>query len=191
MNEKRVKNEEKVPRSFMIEVLDKLNNKTTEDGISVYELAKFLHRNTDDDDENFFSQAIQREKGCDKVYFLDYVEAWNDKYLDIIGEVRLPCKNTTNNSKQIHEHETFTSCCNMFQVIQKQKLSTILKVMKYSIQPVVFHEPLEDFLESYDNLDFLPLNNWTKYSQGKRHYLTDINLNPIVLSCNYAKREKM
>ena len=78
----------------------------------------------------------------------------------------------------------------MLEVIENQKLSTILKVMKYSIQPAVVHESLEDFLESFDNLDFLSFNNWTRYSRTKRFHLTEVNLNPMVYSCNYAQREK-
>ena len=37
----------------------------------------------------------------------------------------------------------------------------VMKIMKYAIQPAVFYEPLENFLESYDYLDFLPFNNLT------------------------------
>ena len=58
--------------------------------------------------------------------------------------------------------ENFSTCCQMSKLLQGQ-LPTILKVMKYSIQPTVFYEPLKNFLKSFDSLDFLPFNNLSKF----------------------------
>ena len=60
-----------------------------------------------------------------------------------------------------------------------------MKVMKYSMQPVVVEEPLEDFLEVFDNLDFLGgFSNLTKSGQT----LTKENWNPRVFACQYARQ---
>ena len=187
LNEKKVLKSEIVAKDVVNDVLDKLNNSTANSGLSVNELVKFLHRNPDDDDSNYFLQSKQRQRKCMKPNFSTYVEAWNN-YTDFSSTRLLPCKNTSSNSNQ--EQNTYSTCCKMLKVIRNQKLSTILKVMKYSIQPVVIHEPLEDFLESFDNLDFLPFNNWTRYPRTKRFHLTEVNLNPMVYSCNYAERAK-
>ena len=57
--------------------------------------------------------------------------------------------------------------------------------MKYSIQPVLFKEPLQDFLEVFDNLDFLGYNNFTKFDNFRRN-LMEVNLNPRIYMCQFA-----
>ena len=62
-----------------------------------------------------------------------------------------------------------------------------MKVMKYSMQPALFEEPLEDFLEAFDNLDFLGgFSNLTKSGQE----LMRDNFNPRVFACQYAREPK-
>ena len=72
----------------------------------------------------------------------------------------------------------------MSKLLMQGQLSTILKLMKYSIQPAVFYEPLEKFLKSFDNLEFLSFNNLTKHEKDRR--LMEYNPNPRVLMCQYA-----
>ena len=59
--------------------------------------------------------------------------------------------------------------------------------MKYSIQPPVFYEPLEDFLKSYDNLDFLPFNNLSKFDSREQRNLMEYNQNPRIFMCQYQE----
>ena len=71
--------------------------------------------------------------------------------------------------------------------------------MKYSIQPVSFKEPLKDFLDVFGNLDFLGFNNLTKFGYKNQNYgygiinynyreaFMDLNWNPRVINCQYAK----
>ena len=73
--------------------------------------------------------------------------------------------------------------------VLKNKLPVILKVMKYSIQPVLFKEPLKDFLEVFDNLDFLGYNNFTKFDNFRRN-LMEVNLNPRIYMCQFAGQPK-
>ena len=63
--------------------------------------------------------------------------------------------------------------------------------MKYSIQPVSFKEPLNDFLDVFGNLEFLGFNNLTRfdnkdYNNYKKVFM-DSNWNPRVIKCQYAK----
>ena len=59
-----------------------------------------------------------------------------------------------------------------------------MKVMKYSMQPTLFQESLEDFLEVFDNLDFLGgFSNLTKSGQ----FLIKENYNPRLFMCQYAR----
>ena len=71
--------------------------------------------------------------------------------------------------------------------ISNELLPLVMKVMKYSMQPVLFEEPLEDFLEVLDDLDFLGgFSNLTKSGQ----VLMNKNLNPRVFACQYAREPK-
>ena len=56
----------------------------------------------------------------------------------------------------------YESCCGMGNILTKDFLPIVLKVMKYSMQPAVFTETLQDFLQVFGNLDFLGRNNITK-----------------------------
>ena len=91
----------------------------------------------------------------------------------------MPCKNDT-----VYKQQDYTPCCKLNDVL-KNKLAVILKVMKYSIQPVLFKEPLKDFLEVFDNLDFLGYNNFTKFDNFRRN-LMEVNLNPRIYMCQFA-----
>ena len=66
-----------------------------------------------------------------------------------------------------------------------------MKIMKYSIQPAVFYEPLESFLEAYDDLDFLPFNNLMKFKSRKQRNLMEYNSNPRILMCQYPEGKKV
>ena len=71
--------------------------------------------------------------------------------------------------------------------ISNELLPLVMKVMKYSMQPALFEEPLEDFLEAFDNLDFLGgFSNLTKSGQE----LMKENFNPRVFACQYAREPK-
>ena len=59
--------------------------------------------------------------------------------------------------------------------------------MKYSMQPVLFKEPLKDFLDVFGNLDFFGFNNVTKFGYYRRQ-LMEKNLNPRVFMCPYARK---
>ena len=55
------------------------------------------------------------------------------------------------------------------------------------MQPALFEEPLEDFIEVFGNLDFLSgFGNLTKSGQKMR----ERNLNPRVFACQYARKPK-
>ena len=73
----------------------------------------------------------------------------------------------------------------------KNQLATVMKIMKYSIQPAIFYEPLESFLEAYDNLDFLPFNNLTKFKSRKHRNLMEYNSNPRILMCQYPEGKQV
>ena len=94
---------------------------------------------------------------------------------------KIPCLEVTTNFEV--PPENFSSCCQMSKILQDQ-VTTVLKVMKYSIQPAVFYEPLEKFLKSFDSLDFMSFNNLTKFE--KQRPLMECNPNPRVLMCQYA-----
>ena len=57
--------------------------------------------------------------------------------------------------------------------------------MKYSIQPIVFKEPLKDFLGVFGNLDFLGFNNFTKFGSYRQDFM-DLNWNPRIFGCQYS-----
>ena len=72
-------------------------------------------------------------------------------------------------------------------IISNELLPVVLKVMKYSMQPVLFEESLEDVLEILDNLNFLGgFSNMTKNGQK----LLKENLTPRVFACQYAREPK-
>ena len=75
----------------------------------------------------------------------------------------------------------------MFGIINGQ-IEPILKVMKYSSQPVLFKEPLEDFLEVFGNINGLG-NNLTKFPNLKED-LMEVNINPRIFMCQYAGMPK-
>ena len=59
------------------------------------------------------------------------------------------------------------------------------------MQPAMFNEPLEDFLKIFGNLDFLgSFNNLTQNDEFLRRDLMEINKNPRVYNCQYAREPK-
>ena len=80
-------------------------------------------------------------------------------------------------------------------ILSHELLPLIMKVMKYSMQPAMFNEPLEDFLEIFRNLDFLgSFNNLTQFEgviEGSfKRNLMEINNSPRVYVCQYAREPK-
>jgi hypothetical protein len=97
--------------------------------------------------------------------------------------------------QHLHQAYDYESCCEMGKILTNDFLPIVLKVMKYSMQPAVFNETLQDFLRVFGNLDFLGRNNITKgYPYpSKDHRANDIkkdlmetNKNSRVIMCQYG-----
>ena len=76
-------------------------------------------------------------------------------------------------------------------LLKQFPLSVIMKVMKYSMQPVLFKDPLKDFLDIFGDLDFLEFNNLYESKNTGEHTtksLTERNRNPRVLMCQYRRQ---
>ena len=185
-------------RNIMSKVLGQISNNVMMLGnISTYEFTKLLHNNADEVKvqqefwklgpmiEEFECNVSNEGKGTIQYW----INAWhryieNILFLDL--SPKLPCYNGFHGYFANGKTLDFSSCCKMSQLIQNQ-LATILKIMKYSIQPPVFYEPLEDFLKSYDNLDFLPFNNLSKFNSREQRNLMEYNENPRILMCQYGE----
>ena len=185
-------------RNIMSKVLGQISNNVMMLGnISTYEFTKLLHNNADEVKvqqefwklgpmiEEFECNVSNEGKGTIQYW----INAWhryieNILFLDL--SPKLPCYNGFHGYFANGKTLDFSSCCKMSQLIQNQ-LATILKIMKYSIQPPVFYEPLEDFLKSYDNLDFLPFNNLSKFNSREQRNLMEYNKNPRILMCQYGE----
>ena len=185
-------------RNIMSKVLGQISNNVMMLGnISTYEFTKLLHNNADEVKvqqefwklgpmiEEFECNVSNEGKGTIQYW----INAWhryieNILFLDL--SPKLPCYNGFHGYFANGKTLDFSSCCKMSQLIQNQ-LATILKIMKYSIQPPVFYEPLEDFLKSYDNLDFLPFNNLSKFYSREQRNLMEYNKNPRILMCQYGE----
>ena len=185
-------------RNIMSKVLGQISNNVMMLGnISTYEFTKLLHNNADEVKvqqefwklgpmiEEFECNVSNEGKGTIQYW----INAWhryieNILFLDL--SPKLPCYNGFHGYFANGKTLDFSSCCKMSQLIQNQ-LPTILKIMKYSIQPPVFYEPLEDFLKSYDNLDFLPFNNLSKFNSREQRNLMEYNENPRILMCQYGE----
>ena len=169
-------NGEKIIRGIMSNVLKKLSQSHM-GNISVYELVKIVHNNADEDmwEAKFWNFGpIIKEFGC-RLQARYWHETWK-KFVFSDNQTTLPCIGSSK----------FSNCCQISKLIQ-ENLPTVLKIMKYSIQPPVFNEPLDHFLKSYDNLDFLPFNNMTKFESRKQRNVMEYNPNPRILMCHYAK----
>ena len=76
----------------------------------------------------------------------------------------------------------------MYKTLNNELLPLVMKIMKYSMEPALFKEPLEEFLQVFGDLDFLgSSNNLTKSGQT----LMEINLNPRVFMCQYSREPKV
>lgn len=102
--------------------------------------------------------------------------------------------------QHLHQAYDYESCCAMGKILTNDFLPIVLKVMKYSMQPAVFNETLQDFLRVFGNLDFLGRNNITKgYPYpSKDHRANDIkkdlmetNKNSRVIMCQYGRIPKV
>ena len=173
-------NGEKKLREFMAQVLWNLAKGHDMAKMSLYELVGLLHQNPDENDEQqlSFANPLQKDFDCIKDSIEDYRRAWEDFIEN--RENSLPCSNS-----KMYEH---LGCCKMSRIIQGH-LPIILKVMKYSIQPVLLEEPLEDFIGAFDNLKFMHYNNLTTFGE-QRKKLMENNFNPRVFMCKYAQMPK-
>ena len=121
----------------------------------------------------FFKYIIAKYAFQNSTHFVppcnnDKVQFWDDIYNEWIS------------------YEKYAPCCKLTKVlnISNELLPMVMKAMKYSMQPASFKEPSKDFLEVFDNLDFLgDFSNLTKSGQ----YLIKKNYNPRVFMCRYAR----
>ena len=172
---------------MLIDVMSKLRFDKNPTNLSVIELVRLLHNK--DDKTWSIASYVQNMFDCDYNKMEAYNNAW-EKFMRLQNQINTtPCENVSYyNRNNFHDYST---CCEMFKLIQGDD-QAIMKVMKYSTQPAQFEEPLERFLESFDNLDFLPFSNMSKYRKTYKYKkLMDINPNPRVFMCNYASKEKL
>ena len=185
-------------RNIMSKVLGQISKNVMMLGnISTYEFTKLLHNNADEVKvqqefwklgpmiEEFECNVSNEGKGTIQ-YWINAWHRYIENILFLDRSPKLPCYNGFHGYFANGKTLDFSSCCKMSQLIQNQ-LATILKIMKYSIQPPVFYEPLEDFLKSYDNLDFLPFNNLSKFYSREQRNLMEYNKNPRILMCQYGE----
>ena len=176
--------EEAIARKAMSQTLRHLGLKNV--NMSTFELVKMLHLNPDETERDVtaFANPIQTETGCQAHEIEEYMQAWKrykNKRKIKIEEV--PCHNVSMNDT--------SNCCKMFATL-KDQVEIVLKIMKYSIQPSLYHEPLDEFLESYDNLEFLPYKNLTTYiRENGAKKLMESNTNPRIFMCRYAGEGKL
>ena len=174
--------EESVARRAMSKTLRKLGLNYN---ISTFELVKMLHLNPDETERDVtaFANPIQTETGCQGHETEDYMRAWERyKKKNEIKVEDVPCHESTNET---------SNCCKMFATL-KDEVEIVLKIMKYSIQPPLYHEPLDEFIESFDNLEFLPYKNLTTYiKENGVKKLMETNTNPRIFMCRYSGVDKL
>ena len=166
--------EENVIQKSMIKVLNALNDAADrESDISGFELVKLLHQNPDESQKMFLTRLQVKYdcKGNDEL-MIDLDSAWTKFVNEEIKENISPCQNVSFYMDQFGI-SNYTRCCELFDLVRFQSKKAVLKLMKYSIQPAAYFEPLDDFLVSYDNLDFLDFNNLTNHTSDffNRQYL--------------------
>ena len=159
-NPSKMSTEENSIRQLMSKVLKKMSNSSmgSSDDMSIYELVRLVHQGPDDYGSilKYHFGPIQDQFDCILPKPRKLQEAW-EEYIEKNNKSLFPPCHEKNQAVD------FSTCCKMSKLIQKIDLPTILKVMKFSIQPTVFYEPLEKFLKSFDTLDFLPFNNLAKF----------------------------
>ena len=159
--------------------------------LTIIEMVRALHKQTDEisSKEKSFASNAQIQHDCTDRMMGKYADAWNT-VMESEGLLGItPCQNVSYFAKNLLDE--FTNCCVMLQMIQK-RMPTVMKVMKYSIQSARFQEPLDDFLESVNNLNLLPYNNLTSFrSKEKYRQLMDITPNPRVFICSYMQQERL
>lgn len=176
-NKAQATSKEQKARKVLAIPLAKLGLKST--NISIYELVNMLHMNPDEtkQEKKAFAYPLQFETGCKDDIIYRFIDAWK-----VSKNEAPPCKHHS------LVHDNHIHCCKMFQVFEKE-LEIVLKIMKYSIQPSSYHEPFDKFLESYDDLDFIPYRNLTRFinKPGVRQ-LMETNTNPRIFMCKFAKK---
>ena len=188
---------EQTIRALMTSTLKALTNGNSAGKMSIYEMVKVLHKNPGETEYGYSIGPIVYESECSKsLYYLE--QAWNTyknsknpsvetNHDQLISQELIPCAETMVNELYGHG-KNYSACCQLSKNLQNE-LAIVLKIMKYSIQPAVFYEPLEDFLKSYDNLDFLPFKSLINSTDIADRNLMEYNPNPRVLMCQYAKHE--
>ena len=181
----------------MIKVLDALNDDNNRGiDVSAFELVKLLHQNPDESPTKFVNR-LQAKYGCtggkSKRMMNQLESAWTKFDNNEVKENILPCQNVSLYMDRYGSGD-YSKCCRMLDLVRFQSMKAVLKLMKYSIQPAVYIEPLDDFLKSYDNLNFLTFNNLTNHTasfwtENLKNLLMERNPNPRILKCSYATRE--
>ena len=69
--------------------------------------------------------------------------------------------------------------------ISNELLPIVMKVMKYSMQPALLEEPMEDLLKVLDDLNFL--GGFSNLTKRVPFGLLKENFNPRVFGCQYAR----
>ena len=72
-------------------------------------------------------------------------------------------------------------------IFSKHYIFFYVKVHSIRIRILDPYEPLENFLKSYDDLDFLPFNNLTKFDNRNQRNLMEYNQNPRILMCQFSE----
>ena len=185
--------EERKVRDLMTPSLKVLTNGNT-GKMSIFEMVKVLHKNFGETGYSIGPIVYESKCAPKLMYFLE--KAWKS-YIDHpklypsietnndqFNQQLIPCVETMVDAKG----NNYSTCCQLSKSLQNE-LAIVLKIMKYSIQPAVFYEPLEDFLKSYDNLDFLPFKSLINSTDIVHRNLMEYNPNPRVLMCQYARHE--
>ena len=162
--------EETAYRKYMSEVLQRIDKSIQVGNVSIFELVKLLHKNSDEiGPKSNPSRVYMDESNCD----LDA----NDDIKDGVYENITFCQlqNLTQNQK---------NCCAALTKFENQ-LDTVLKVFSYSLQPPSYSEELADIYGIYGNLSFLgPYTNVTDVPKQETQLL-GTNQNARVLMCKY------
>ena len=174
---------EQIIRESMAELLISIAGGQNMANMSTLELVRLLHKDPDRTNSISFANPLQVDFNCTGDAIEAYFSAW--EYTKKYG-TGVPCEKGT---VFLHQgtQKDYSACCQMSNTIQG-KIEAILKVMKYSTQPVLFSEPLEDFLEVFGNIDAIG-NNLTKFPTMKL-YLMETNYNPRVFMCQYDGQPK-
>ena len=174
--------EETKVRNCMAEVLLRLSNQSELSKLTPYDLVQLVHRNVDDKDD-IFARPIQFDFGCRNSYAKQfdeivkyYKQSWEDWSSDEVKEI--PCSNQTS--------KTYP-CCKVGRTVLKPELiPTLLKVMKYAVQPVRYFD--KDIKEIFGDLSFLEYGTFVQ--DEKFQLMAQTNKNSRIPMCKYAGNPK-